>query len=116
MVQTSLYFYQDYEALDEKAAKKHLRGVAKLPLQTIQTKLAQLTQWNAQSIQGAIEATAAELEVGMGKIGMPLRVAVTGSGNSPSLDVTLALIAQDKVVSRIDQGLAYISAREAAQG
>ena len=50
----------------------------------------------------------------MGKIGMPLRVAATGGGNSPSLDVTLAQLDQQKVVERIDLALAFIAEREAS--
>ena len=50
----------------------------------------------------------------MGKVGMPLRVAATGSGNSPSLDVTLALLDKNKVLARIDKALEYIAARESA--
>ncbi|MCJ8274273.1 MAG: glutamate--tRNA ligase, partial [Psychrosphaera sp.] len=104
-----------FDALDEKAAKKHLRPVAKQPLLSVRDKLAALSDWNAESIQGAIQATVDELEVGMGKVGMPLRVAATGSGNSPGLDVTLELIDKDTVLSRIDAALVFIAKREAAQ-
>ena len=90
----SRYFYEEYESFDEKAAKKHLRPVAKEALQVVAEKLSQLTDWNSESIQSAINATAEELEIGMGKVGMPLRVASTGGGNSPSLDLTLSLIPQ----------------------
>jgi glutamyl-tRNA synthetase len=48
----------------------------------------------------------------MGKVGMPLRVAVTGSGNSPSLDVTLVLIEQNTVVQRINKAIEFIENRE----
>ena len=41
-----------------------------------------IEEWNPENIQAAINSTAEELEVGMGKVGMPLRVAVTGGGNS----------------------------------
>ena len=115
MAEISAYFYQDFESLDEKAAKKHLRPVAKQPLQTVATKLAQVTDWTAENIQAAINATAEELEVGMGKVGMPLRIAATGGGNSPSLDVTLVLMDKDKVLSRINDAIAFVEAREAAQ-
>ncbi len=115
MAEISTYFYQDFEELDEKAAKKHLRPVAKAPLELVKTKLAALTEWQPEAIQAAINETAEELEVGMGKVGMPLRVAVTGGGNSPSLDVTLVLLDKDKVIARIEQALTFIAAREAAQ-
>ena len=112
MAQISGYFYQDFDAFDEKAAKKHLRPVAQQPLETVKAKL-ESADWDAESIQSAINATAEELEIGMGKVGMPLRVAATGSGNSPSLDVTLALLNKEKVLARIDMALAFIAQRQA---
>jgi len=115
MAEISAYFYQDFEALDEKAAKKHLRPVAKAPLQLVKEKLAALDNWHSESIQAVINESAEQLGLGMGKVGMPLRVAATGGGNSPSLDVTLVLMPQDKVVARIDQALAFIAEREANQ-
>ncbi|KGJ95658.1 glutamate--tRNA ligase [Thalassotalea sp. ND16A] len=113
MAKISRYFYEEYTSFDEKAAKKHLRGVAKAPLELVQTKLAALTDWTAENIHNAINATAEELEVGMGKVGMPLRVAATGAGNSPSLDVTLELLEQDQVIVRIDKAIAFIDERTA---
>ena len=112
LAEISRYFFEDYEAFDEKAAKKHLRPVAKEPLQLVQQKLAGLTEWTSETIQNAINITAEELEVGMGKVGMPLRVAVTGSGNSPSLDVTLVLLEQNEVEQRINKALNFIANRE----
>ncbi|MCC2615240.1 glutamate--tRNA ligase [Aestuariibacter halophilus] len=112
MAQISRYFYQEYDEFDANAAKKHLRPVAKEPLQLVQQKLAALSDWTPANIQAAINATAEELDVGMGKVGMPLRVAVTGAGNSPSLDVTLNLLNSEQVAQRIDKALKYIADRE----
>ncbi|GAB5378669.1 MAG: glutamate--tRNA ligase [Aliiglaciecola sp.] len=112
LAQISRYFYEDYEEFDAGAAKKHLRPVAKAALQLVQTKLDALEDWTPENIQQEINATAEELEVGMGKVGMPLRVAVTGAGNSPSLDVTLNLLDKEQVVQRIDKALIYIANRE----
>ena len=112
LAEISGYFYADYDEFDEKAAKKHLRPVAKDALALVKQKLNDLTSWDAENIQAAINATAEELEVGMGKVGMPLRVAVTGGGNSPSLDVTLALLKQSEIGQRIDKALNFISIRE----
>ena len=112
MAQISRYFYEDYEAFDEKAAKKHLRPVAKQALQVVQSKLSALSEWNAEAIHDAINQTAEELEIGMGKVGMPLRVAVTGGGNSPSLDLTLNLLKPAQIEQRINKALEYIANRE----
>lgn len=112
LAEISQYFYQEYEEFDEKAAKKHLRVVAKDALLLAKAKLSAITDWNPENIQAAINSTAEELEVGMGKVGMPLRVAVTGSGNSPSLDVTLNLLNSEQVAQRINKALKYIANRE----
>lgn len=115
MAEQSRYFYEEYEAFDEAAAKKHLRPVAREALEAVQDRLASLETWNAATIQAAIQQTADDLGVGMGKVGMPLRVAVTGSGNSPSLDVTLELLSQEQVVGRIARAISFIIEREQAQ-
>ena len=112
LAEISTYFYQDYDDFDANAAKKHLRPVAKGPLELVKTKLMAIEEWNPENIQAAINATAEELEVGMGKVGMPLRVAVTGGGNSPSLDITLNLLSKEKIGERIDKALTFIANRE----
>ncbi|MGT3086552.1 glutamate--tRNA ligase family protein, partial [Salmonella enterica] len=83
MAQSCRYFYEDFAEFDADAAKKHLRPVARQPLEVVRDKLAAISEWTAENVHHAIQATADELEVGMGKVGMPLRVAVTGAGQSP---------------------------------
>ena len=55
-----------------------------------------------------------ELDIGMGKIGMPLRVSVTGSGQSPSVDSVMRLLGKERVISRIKMALRFIEEREAS--
>ena len=114
LASSSRYFYKEYEEFDATAAKKHLRPVAKEALQLVQTKLQATDDWSAANLHQVIEDTATELEVGMGKVGMPLRVAITGAGQSPSLDVTLALIGKERSVQRISRAIEFIEARESA--
>jgi glutamyl-tRNA synthetase len=112
LAQQSRYFYQDFSDFEEGAAKKHLRGVAKAPLLLALEKISSLTTWNTESLHQVIESVCSELDVGMGKVGMPLRVAVTGGGQSPSVDATMALIGQARVMSRIQLAIDYIEQRE----
>ena len=107
------YFYEEFDAFDADAAKKHLRPVARQPLEVVRDKLAAITDWTAENVHHAIQSAADELEVGMGKVGMPLRVAVTGAGQSPGLDVTVEAIGQRRSVARIEKALAFIAEREA---
>jgi glutamyl-tRNA synthetase len=111
MAEHSRYFYEDFAEFEETAAKKHLRGVALEPLKLVQQKLAALPEWTQEAVHQAIEETAAELDVGMGKVGMPLRVAVTGVGQSPSLDITLFLIGKARCEQRISKAVEFVAAR-----
>lgn len=113
MADGAVYFYQDFDAFDAGAAKKHLRPVAAEPLSLLKDKLSALEVWQAAEIHQAIQTTAAELEVGMGKVGMPLRVAITGGGQSPAIDATAELIGKARCLARIDQALDFIEARQA---
>ncbi|ENC4168860.1 glutamate--tRNA ligase [Shigella sonnei] len=115
MAQSCRYFYEDFAEFDADAAKKHLRPVARQPLEVVRDKLAAITDWTAENVHHAIQATADELEVGMGKVGMPLRVAVTGSGQSPALDVTVHAIGKTRSIERINKALDFIAERENQQ-
>ena len=113
MASSSRYFVEEFETFDEAAAKKHFKGNAAEALAKVKEKLTALSSWDLHSTHEAIEQTAAELEVGMGKVGMPLRVAVTGSGQSPSMDVTLVGIGRDRVLARIQRAIDFINAQNA---
>ncbi|MBF4245591.1 glutamate--tRNA ligase [Vibrio anguillarum] len=109
----SRYFFEDFAEFDADAAKKHLRGVAKEPLALALSKLEALSDWTTENLHAVIAQVCEELEIGMGKIGMPLRVAVTGGGQSPSVDAVMQLIGKERVIARINMALAFIVEREA---
>jgi glutamyl-tRNA synthetase len=109
----SRYFFEDFAEFDADAAKKHLRGVAKEPLALALSKLEALSDWTTENLHAVIAQVCEELEIGMGKIGMPLRVAVTGGGQSPSVDAVMQLIGKERVIARINMALAFIAESEA---
>ncbi len=112
MAQGAVYFYHDFESFDASAAKKHLRPVAEEPLKILLSKLEQLEEWTAEAIHAEINATAETLELGMGKVGMPLRVAITGGGQSPAIDATAELIGKVRCIQRIQMALDFIEVRK----
>lgn len=114
MFEISRYFYEDVINYDEDAIKKHLRPVVLEPLEALFTRLNALTTWDKSSLQQAIDEVCALFEINMGKLAQPLRVMVTGSGSSPAIDATLALIGQVRTLSRIQWGLERIRERALA--
>jgi glutamyl-tRNA synthetase len=114
LVESSRYCYADFGEFDPKAAKKNLRPVILEPLKNVQERFSGLSEWTAGALHDAINACADAHEINMGKLGQPIRVAVTGGSVSPPIDVTLELVGRDKSLIRIAKAIAFIEARAAA--
>jgi len=106
MAQNSRFFFSDEVAMDPKAVAKHLTADALQLLGKVRAQLASLEPWNAPAIHDALNALATELQVGLGKVAQPLRVAVTGTAVSPPIDATLALLGRERSLARLDRALA----------
>ena len=114
MAESSAFFFKDFTEFDEAAAKKQLRPVAAEPLKAMLNAFETMTDWSVESIAHAINNVAGQLDIKMGKIGMPLRVAICGQGNSPDIKLTAFLIGKEKCIDRIKMALEYIKKREQA--
>ncbi|MCP1727028.1 glutamyl-tRNA synthetase [Natronospira proteinivora] len=112
MADNSLFFFQDFDAFDEKAAKKNLRPVAEEPLKVVKEDLAALDDWQPEKVHGVVTAVAERLELKLGKVAQPIRVAVSGGPVSPPIDQTLALLGKEVTLARIEKALAYIEERK----
>ncbi len=112
MADISRFVYKDFTEFEAKAAKKHLRPVAKEPLQKMREALEGVTDWQGEVLHAEVDRIAAELELNMGKVAQPLRVAVVGRAASPGIDVTLELVGKEACLRRIDMALEFIRQRE----
>jgi glutamyl-tRNA synthetase len=111
MAAQSAWLYRDFDEYEADAAKKHLRPVALEPLLKVREALAQLPAWEPEALHAAVEQAAAALELKMGKLAQPLRVAVVGAAASPGIDVTLHLLGREACLRRIDRAVNFIRAR-----
>ena len=93
---------------DDAAVAKHLKPAARAPLADARTRLAGLPDWTVEAINGALHDTASALELGMGKVAQPLRVAITGTQVSPDIGHTVYLAGRDEALRRIDAALALV--------
>jgi glutamyl-tRNA synthetase len=116
MAAQSRPFYEEFADYDAGAAKKHLRPVAEEPLRAVRAALEGVDDWTPEVLDRAVRDTAESLELGMGKIAQPLRVALMGTGMSPSIDLTLWLVGRERTLARIDRALEFIAARAATRG
>jgi glutamyl-tRNA synthetase len=119
LVEQIRYFYQPIQAYDPAGLEKIIKDPKLSPqevreqiahvMEKLQEKLSKLSKldsadsWQVANIHQVLTDTATELSVGMGKIGMPLRLALTGSLQSPSIDVTCHLLGLEVCLERIQQ-------------
>ncbi len=112
MAASSQCFYRETNELDETAAKKHLRPVVEEPLAALKDRFEALSAWKQEDIHQCIIDVAESFEMKLGKIGQPLRVAVTGGSTSPPIDVTVALLGKERVLKSLQKALKYIKNRK----
>jgi len=110
MAQNSLFFFRDFASYDEKAAKKNLTAESVAPLRSVRDKLSALDEWTAAGAHEAVNQTATELGIGLGKVAQPVRVAVVGTSVSPPIDVTLEVLGRATTLRRLDDALRYAAA------
>jgi len=116
LAEISAFCYRDFDDFDADSAKKHLRPVAREALVKLREgfELMALEDWRPEDLKHLVERVAEELEVNMGKVAQPLRVAIVGRAASPGIDETLMLVGKAATLRRIDKALAYIDARAGA--
>ena len=115
MAQSSRYFFEDFAAFDEKAAKKNFKAAALEPLQKLLERFTAASEWKAEALHQIVLDVTEELGLKLGKVAQPLRVAVTGAGMSPSIDVTLELIGRQRCLARIAKAIEFTEQKIAAQ-
>ena len=96
-------FVLDDPPLDEAAAAKHWfkdPEAVRARLSALHARL-DATEWSESALETALRELAEELGVGAGKLIHPLRVAVTGQGNSPGIFEVLVLLGRARVRERL---------------
>ena len=111
MALESLMFYQEPLEYHEKAVRKHFKLEALEPLRMVKEALASLEPWDREAIHGVVHEVAETLELKLGKVAQPIRVAVSGGPVSPGIDVTLELLGREKTLERLERAMLYIQDR-----
>ncbi len=108
VVDKSVYFFQDYQCFDEKAARKNFKGEAKSVLVDLLQRFSEQEAWQAGPLHNVILAVSEQRQMKLGKVAQPLRVALTGGAVSPPLDQTLFHLGRDKVLRRLQKAIDFI--------
>ena len=108
MADSALFLFNDIKQYDEKAVKKVFKQSAVLPFETLINKMSTVQDWANANLHGLIEDTVNELEVGFGKVGQPLRVALTGQSSGPANDEIMQVLGQQESINRTQNALNFL--------
>jgi len=97
-------------AYDDKAVNKAFKADAFEVLNAFAEKIEEAEELHLPTdYHHQMETLVAEMEIGFGKIGMPLRVALLGEMSGPGLDSVMAIIGKDETLKRINNAVTALS-------
>ena len=100
-------YFHDVNEYNQKAIDKFI-GSSNEVLVNLKEKLINLDDWNEDSIDKLLVTYREEKELSVPKVNQPLRIALTGSTQSPSLGMTLSLFEKEEAISRIEKLINFI--------
>ena len=111
MAEKARVWYAPLTGYEDAAVAKHLKTATAVPaLTAVHARIAALPEWTVEAVHGAIQEAAGAIGEGIGKVAQPLRVAITGTQVSPSIDQTVFLAGRDEALRRIDAAIARAQA------
>jgi glutamyl-tRNA synthetase len=94
-------FFYTLPVANAADVEKHITADIKPAIASLCEKLADI-EWTAEAIHGAINEIVTDLQLKFPKIAMPLRVMLTGTAQSPSIDQVMAILGKKEVLARIE--------------
>jgi len=104
LAEQAMLFYGPHGA-DPALLASHLSGASLTAVRDFAARAATVT-WQREAIAALIKALVAEHRLKMPQVAVPLRVALTGRTQTPSIDAVLELFGRDAALARIAASLA----------
>ena len=102
LVNASYYFFTDAPQYDQSMVQKFLvKEYVPDMLKQLLERLLPLEPFTEETIEKVFVSLQQELDIGLGKLIQPVRVAVTGTNVSPGMYEVLALLGKAKTCERI---------------
>ena len=105
LVEQSGYFFTEPESYDKDARKKAWKENTPELLNSYLTDLAKLGDWNRNSLESSLRNIADIAGVGAGRLIHPVRLALSGVSNGPSLFIIMELLGKERCLQRIQTAL-----------
>ena len=105
LIEQSDYYFNDPIDFDEKSVRKTWKNETGIIVETVQSILEKHENWTTESLEETLKTFMAENDLGFGKVMKPIRLALCGTVNGPSLFAIMSLIGQDTCLRRISHAL-----------
>jgi len=106
LAEAALLFYGPF-SVEESLLRQQLSGPGLEALRRFAERAAEIA-WERPTLSQLIKSIVGELGLKMPQVAVPLRVAVTGRTQTPSIDAVLELIGRDRVLARMHDALARV--------
>ncbi len=101
MAQGMVFLYKDEIAYDAAAARKHATDDARSYLSRLLAALETVAQWRGDALKQTLSETLKDLNIPMGKLGKPLRYALTAGAPGPDISLVMEWLGKDRCLARI---------------
>jgi glutamyl-tRNA synthetase len=105
LAQEAIMFYRD-PPVPQPLLAEHVQGAARDALAAFAALAKDATGWQRTDISALIKQVLARFAMKMPQLAVPLRVAVSGKTQTPSIDAVLELLGRDATIRRVETALA----------
>ncbi|NGM85699.1 glutamate--tRNA ligase [Parapusillimonas sp. SGNA-6] len=97
----AMLFCGPFTPASAELQSEYLDDAARTVLADFAQKARALPDWSTEALGALIKSTLADHGIKMPKLGLPLRLAVTGQKHTPAIDAVLAILGRDRVLERL---------------
>ena len=108
MAEGARFFFVDDFTYEEKAANKFLKPENAKVLTLLIERLDKISDLNVNIIEALFVNIMGELDLKLGKVAQPVRVALTGGTVSPGIFETITALGKEKTLKRLQKAVDYI--------
>lgn len=98
------FFFEAPTSYDEKASKKAWNETTSAILKDFSTQL-ETSEFDSETLKEVIHHFAEEHSIGMGKLMMPLRLALVGELKGPDVPDIMNIIGKEETIARIEKAI-----------
>ena len=109
IIHESQFFLHDSPDIEEKLVKKYITSDNLTIFDDLCSQLESLKTWSISNVKDSIDVVMQKHGLDMPKFAKPLRIVLTGSLSSPSIDSTVYLLGKESCIKRINSAKTLIS-------